>query len=82
MLSLKPLAYWTASAKNDMKTTTASIQIGMVSLRFALFTSLVSSPRQEGGGYLSLHPAGWAQHFSVTAKGAAVECPMFENLVL
>lgn len=82
VLSLMPLAYWTASVKNDMKTTPASIQTGMVSLCFALFTSLISSPRQEGEGYLSLHPAGQAQHFSVTAKGAAVECPMFEHLVL
>lgn len=82
VLSFMPLAYWTASAKNDMKTTTASLQIGMVSLCFALFTSLISSPRQEGEGYFSLHPAGWAQHFSVIAKGIAVECPMFEHFVL
>lgn len=72
-----PLAYWTASEKNDLKTTTAGIQIGVASLYFALFTSLISSPRREGEGYfLSLHPTGWAQHFSVTAKGIAVECPM------
>lgn len=78
-----PLAYWTASEKNDLKTTTAGIQIGVASLYFALFTSLISSPRREGEGYfLSLHPTGWAQHFSVTAKGIAVECPMLEHLVL